>query len=98
VSQEIVRAGNRLQKVDNLRGASLVPGEPRNATEGGEMVVKSEQISTPPKSKLVSARETSGERRSKINVKRVHCSEVLVKKTNSLIVKRKIREEISRRN
>jgi len=80
VSQEKVRTRSRLQKVDNLTGASLVPGGPRNANERGEVVVKSEPMSAPPKSKLVSARGNHGKRRSKIIVKKVHCGEILVKK------------------
>jgi len=59
---------------------SLLSGGPRNANEHGEVVVKSEPVSAPPKSKFVSARENSGERRSKINFKRVHCGEIVVKK------------------
>jgi len=65
--------------VDNLTGVSLIPGGLRNANERGEMVVKSEPVSALPKSKLVSARNSSGER-IKINVKRVHCNEIVIKK------------------
>jgi len=48
VSQERVRAGSRLPKVYNLTGVSLLPGGPRNASERGEVVVKSEPMSAPP--------------------------------------------------
>jgi len=67
--------------VDNLTGASLVPGGLRNVNDRGEVVVKSEPMSAPPKSKLMSARKNSQEeRKSKINVKRVYCGETLIKK------------------
>jgi len=78
VSQERVRAGSRLPKVDNLTGVSLLPGGPKNASERGEMVVKSEPVSTPPKSKLLSARDSSGEI-NKINVKKKHYGENVIK-------------------
>jgi len=61
-------------------GTSLVPGGPRNANERGEVVIKSEPMGALPKSRLLSARKNSGKKRSKINVKRVHCGEILVKK------------------
>jgi len=80
VSQENVRAGSRLQEVDNLMGVSLLPGGRRNANERGEVVVKFEPMNAPPKSRLVSARKNSGKKRSKKNVKRVHCGEIVVKK------------------
>jgi len=44
-SRERVRAGSRLQKVDNLTGVRLVPGGPRKANERSEVGVKSEPVS-----------------------------------------------------
>jgi len=79
VSQQKVRAGSRLPKVDNLTGAKLLPGGLRNTNERGEMVIKSESVSAPPKSKVVSARDSSV-KRSKVNVKGKHYGEIIVKK------------------
>jgi len=79
VSQERVRAGSRLSKVYNLTGVSLLPGGPRNASQRGEKVAKTEPVSAAPKSQSVSTKDSSVER-NKSNVKREHCGEIIIKK------------------
>jgi len=52
-------------------------GGPRNASERGDRVTKTEPVSAAPKSKLMSARGTSKERE---NVKREHYKEIIINK------------------
>jgi len=52
-------------------------GGPRNASERGDRVTKTEPVSAAPKSKLMSAKGTSKERK---NFKREHYKEIIIKK------------------